>query len=313
MAGNVKISNISMKAPNTDSRFTCRQMVEGMIAHLSGKVENVLPDKPDLIVLPEHCDSPANLGEKSREYYEARGEQVLEHFRETASRNKTYIAYSARRKDEEGKWRNSTVIIDRKGNIAGVYNKNHLVITENSESGVSYGTEASLIQCDFGTVACVICFDLNFTELLDKYAKLHPDLLIFSSAYHGGLMQAYWAYACRAHFVGALKGLPGTILSPLGNAIASTTNYCDYVTASVNLDCCVAHIDENWKRFQAMKKKYGRGVSVYDPGYLGCVLISNNMEGIAVKDIVKEFEIELLDDYFKRSLKHRQENMLKVD
>ena len=173
----------------------------------------------------------------------------------------------------------------------------------------SYGTEARLIECDFGTVACAICFDLNFTELLYKYAKLHPDLIIFSSAYHGGLMQAYWAYACRAHFVGSLRGLPGTILSPIGETIASTTNYYEYVSATVNLDCRVVHIDENSKKFLAMKKKYAAGISIHDPGYLGSVLISNQMESVTVEDLLKEFGIDTVDGYFARARKHRQENM----
>jgi len=309
MAGKVTISTISVTPPRTDLTFTCRQMVEGMTAHLNWKVERVLPDSPDLIVLPEHCDAPANLGEREREYYEARGDIILDNFRETARRNKTYIAYSAKRKDEKGDWRNSTVIIDRNGGVAGVDNKNHLVIKENTEDGVVYGNETPLIRCDFGTVACIICFDLNFTVLLDRYAKLHPDLLVFSSAYHGGLMQPYWAYACRAHFVGALRGLPGTIISPMGDTIASTTNYCDFVTASVNLDCCVVHIDGHARSFIEMKKKYGKGVTIYDPGYVGCVLITNHMEGVTVRDIIKEFGMELMDDYFARSLEHRRENV----
>ncbi|MCK9265286.1 carbon-nitrogen hydrolase family protein [bacterium] len=309
MSQKVTISNISMAPPRTDTTRTIQEIVEGMISHIGYKLENVLPNRPDLIVLPEHCDTPANLNEKmSKEYDEVKGEQFLNFFKDISKKYNTYIAYSAGRKDKNGDWRNSTVIIDRTGGIAGEYNKNHLVITENTRDKTLYGTEAPIIQCDFGTVACVICFDLNFTDLLYKYAKLRPDILIFSSAYHGGLMQAYWAYACRAYFVGALKGGLGTILSPVGNIVASTTNYYDFVTATVNLDCCLVHISGHSSKFRAMKKKYGEGVTVYDPGHLGCVLIANNIEGITIKDIIQEFDIELLDQYFARSLKHRNEN-----
>lgn len=41
------------------------------------------------------------------------------------------------------------------------------------------------------------------------------------------------------------------------------------------------------------------------PGILGSLLISSEMEGKTVKDLVKEFKIELLDDYFKKVLAHR--------
>jgi hypothetical protein len=57
-----------------------------------------------------------------------------------------------------------------------------------------------------------------------------------------------------------------------------------------------------------MKKKYGRGVTIAEPGNLGCVLITCNRDDMTVKDMVEEFDIELLDDYWERALKHRAEN-----
>ncbi|MBN1445420.1 MAG: carbon-nitrogen hydrolase family protein [Candidatus Omnitrophica bacterium] len=314
MARYVKISNISTSPCRIERGLDYQIMVEKVKEHLDARIQAVLPDKPDLIVLPEACDRPENLYEEKKNiYYKTRGNQILDHFRETARNNNCYIAYSAVLEDKNGKWHNSTIIIDRKGGIAGAYNKNHLVIEENTVYGTEYGTDAPLIKCDFGTVACAICFDLNFDELRLKYAAARPDIILFSSMYHGGLMQAYWAYSCRVHFVGAI-GYPkeeGTIISPIGSIIAYTTHYTRFVTATVNLDCCVAHIDYNWRKFEAMKKKYGTGVKIYDPGLLGSVLLSCETEDKCIYDMVKEFEIELLDDYFKRALAHRRSNLNK--
>jgi hypothetical protein len=52
----------------------------------------------------------------------------------------------------------------------------------------------------------------------------------------------------------------------------------------------------------AMKAKYGKKVKVYDPGHLGAVLISSETDEFAIKDMIKEFELELLDEYLERSL-----------
>jgi len=130
-------------------------------------------------------------------------------------------------------------------------------------------------------------------------------LLIFSSMYHGGLMQAYWAYSCRCHFVGAVASLPCEIRNPLGEIIASNTNYFDYTFAEVNLDCRLVHLDYNWGRLKALKAKYGPKVKITDPGYLGCVLVASEHETISADEMIKEFEIELLDDYMARALAHR--------
>ena len=249
MANYVKISTFGAKPLrfHGGKALYGQEAVDRMIAHWRGRLGQVLPDKPDLIVVPEACDRyPDHSLEERLEYYQIRKDQVRDYFARVARENKCYVAYSAARETADGSWRNSTQIIDRAGNVAGIYNKNHLVIAERTQGGILYGKEASIIECDFGRVACAICFDLNFDEMRLKYVAAKPDLILFSSMYHGGLMQAYWAYSCRAHFVAAVAGQESAIISPIGETLASTTNYFDYITAAVNLDCKVAHLDENW-------------------------------------------------------------------
>ena len=310
MANYITISTIGARPYELDPALPLEDAVEKMIQHWQEELAHVLPEKPDLIVLPEACDRPPNFSlDRRHEYYQVRGERILDFFAQQAKAHNCYLAYSAARDLPDGTRRNSTTILDRKGQIAGRYNKNHLVITETTKADILCGKEAPIIQCDFGTVACAICFDLNFHELRLKYVEAKPDLIVFSSMYHGGLMQNYWAYSCRAHFVSAVAGLPSGIISPVGESIASSTNYFHYVTGRVNLDCAVVHLDYNWPKLDAMKAKYGPGVKIADPGYLGSVLISSEMEELTISDLIAEFEIERLDDYFSRSLDHRQKNL----
>ena len=51
-----------------------------------------------------------------------------------------------------------------------------------------------------------------------------------------------------------------------------------------------------------MGAKYGSKVQVFDPGYLGSVLVSSEADDISARDMAQEFELELLDDYLARSL-----------
>ena len=154
-------------------------------------------------------------------------------------------------------------------------------------------------------MAGVICFDLNFDQLKQQYVQSRPELLVFSSMYHGGFVQQQWAYSCRSWFVGAVCGLPCTVINPVGEVVAQSTNYYPYVSHTINLDYAVAHLDYNWEKLDALRHKYGRGVAVRDPGLLGAVLITSETEGVSAMDMVAEFQIELLDDYMARSLQHR--------
>ncbi|MHC4396708.1 MAG: carbon-nitrogen hydrolase family protein [Planctomycetota bacterium] len=308
----VKIATIGPRPLTVEMETKPQKVVDKMIAHWQNRFAQVLPDRPDLIVVPEACDRPAGFPlDKRLQYYRVRKNQVRDYFAKVAKENNCYIVYSAVRETDDGSWRNSSVMLDRKGNITGIYNKNHLVIEENTQAGVLYGQDAPVIECDFGRVAFAICFDLNFDELRAKYVKARPDLIIFPSMYHGGLMQAYWAYSCRSHFVAAAAGLPCEIYNPLGQVVASSTNYFDFVVATVNLDCRLVHLDYNWGRLKAMKNKYGPEVKIADPGHLGAVLVSSESENICVDEMIKEYQIELLDDYMKRALQHRHLSLQK--
>ena len=94
--------------------------------------------------------------------------------------------------------------------------------------------------------------------------------------YHGGLMQRYWAYSCQAHFVGAMGcGDPCTIINPLGELVAASTSDTPYVCAEVNLDCCLVHYDDNFKKLRAMKDKYQRHVTITDPAVSAALMLTS--------------------------------------
>jgi hypothetical protein len=82
--------------------------------------------------------------------------------------------------------------------------------------------------------------------------------------------------------------------------IAKTTNYRDFVTADINLDCCPFFLGLNHGKLNEAKKKYGDKTKISDPGYLGAVLLSCETDEFTVWDIVKEYEMEPLRGYFGR-------------
>lgn len=311
-SNHVKVATIGTRPPVMDKTRGMQKMVEEVITFWDGQLKQVLTYKPDLIVLPEACDRPGGLTRNEQfEYFKARGDQVLNFLASVAKINSCYIVFGTKHLQEEGVWRNSSILLNRQGEIAGIYNKNYPTIDE-IESGIVPGKEAPVFKCDFGTVACVICYDLNFTDLCNKYMVQKPDILVFSSMYHGGLMQSYWAYQCRSYFVGAMgfREIPSEIRNPLGEVVASSTNYFDFTVATINLDCELVHLDNNWDHLKRMKEKYGDAVTITDPGRLGPVLITSEHETVSAEEMTKEFGMELLDNYFNRSMDIRQKNII---
>jgi predicted amidohydrolase len=290
---------------------TDEEAVEKAIEWWRMHLEQVWPDEPDLVVLPEACDRfPEFPLERRRAYYEYRGDRVRDFLAGQAREHRCCIAYSAARQQPGGLWCNTTEIIDRGGKTAGQYHKNHITVGE-YEAGLQYGAESPLIRCDFGTVACAICFDLNFEELRDRYRVQRPDLIVFCSMYHGGLAQKIWAYECQAYFVGAVTGLRCDVLSPQGESIAASSSYGCHVAARINLDRELVHLDFNGEKLAAAKRKYRAKIGISIPDYLGSVLLTSELEEHTVQDVMREFGMASWREYHAASEKHREEHLPK--
>lgn len=300
MANVIRVASLGPNCPQ-ENPAPNQVAVDKMKDFWQFQLDQVLSDQPDLIVIPETSDRYQKMSLENQDiYYQVRGHQMRDFFCEIAAKNKCNIAYSAIRILDDGKKANSTQIINRTGKIIGIYDKNCTVIPETETKGVYFGTQTPIIECDFGKVACAICFDLNFVEVLEKYGT-QPDLILFCSMYHGGLMQSYWAYQAQAHFIGAVYENQCTVIDPLGEVLGKSTDYYNYISLDINLDCEVVHLDGNMQKIKDAKKKYGKKLIVKDPGHLGAVLLSNESKEYSVLQIIKEFEIELLSDYWKRT------------
>lgn len=303
-AKRIVVSLLGRRAPDRTD-LAGDAALDYMKAYWKKEFDQVLANKPDLIVMPEASDRyPGLPPEKLREWYRFRGNKMRDFLAEIARQNHCYIAYAGARLLPDGSCRNSIQLIDRSGNIAGIYNKNHPVPSETFRMGILCGKDAPVFETDFGRVAMAICFDLNFHELLEKYAVQRPDLILFSSLYHGGIMQNYWAYHCRSYFVSAFPD-ECTVVNPLGETVARSSNYSKLLTAPVNLDNVVVHLDENWEKLSSLKHKYGRSVTIQDPGFLGAVLVTSEHPDITAREMIAEFGIATWDDYYARCLKHR--------
>ena len=289
-----------------------QEAVPRMKAHWENQLDQVLPERPELIVLHECSSRFPNMTMADRlKYYHDHHAEFLDFFRTKAADNHCCIVYSAVRELPDGTRRNSSQFIDSSGKVVSTYDKNYPVIEETTVQNVLPGENETVIDTEFGRLGFATCFDLNFTELLERYARRKPNLMLFSSMYHGGLMQAYWAYRCRSWFVGAIARDECTVINPLGHKVAASTNYFHYVVSSVNTDYEVFHLDYNRPKLAQARKKYGRKISVFEPGHLACVLLTSESPEITAAQVVEEFGIERLDDYFSRVIKfHRKSDMV---
>ena len=81
----------------------------------------------------------------------------------------------------------------------------------------------------------------------------------------------------------------------------------NWALARINLDRRLLHMDYNWDKMDAMLAKYGTGVSF---GYYtreAKYTVASEMEGITADDLIAEFGLERMGDYFARAVRRRDE------
>ena len=307
MARYVRISTIGAPYLNVDTTLPYGKVWEYMKAHLTTQVNQVLPDNPDLIVLPEMCDIPNGYSPSlTGGYVDHRGTENIEFFAEIARENNCNISFSTITRGKGDYCLNTTCLLNRDGSAAGIYDKYYVVPIE-YEWNIKCGTETPMFELDIGKVVCAICFDLNFDDLRNRYKLLKPELILFSSMYHGGLKQHMWAQACRAYFVGAIAhSRPSAIISPLGETVAYSTNYQNYITATVNMDYELIHL-KYMEELRELKKKYGKGATIFDPGNIGYVLLTSERDDISAAEMMREFGMTNYDEYIAESIMMRED------
>lgn len=310
MSRKVRVTAISENHRVYDGSGNFEKITKMEADFIVGEINKVMVDKPDLIVLPEVYDRPGGIPRDiCREYYNVRGNFIYDRVKETAKSNNVNIVFSAVMDGGDGYMRNRQMFIGRNGKELGIYDKNHLVWEEHTQSNIAFGKGASVVDTDIGKLGGVICYDLNFDELREKYIALKPEILCFSSMYHGGYVARNWAYTNRCFFIASVSQRNGYMINPLGEVIAEMNPYISSITKEINLDYVVAHIDYNVPsgKVRALKEKYRELAEIETPRGLGCIMITSHHPEVSAKDMAKEFEIELLDDLFARGRKQRED------
>lgn len=197
---------------------------------------------------------------------------------------------------EGGRVYNAQAVIGPDGSLLGSYRKSFLPRAEMA-GGLARGNGAVVIDSPAGRIGGAICFDLNYADLRLAYRALQPDVIAFSSMFHGGHMQVTWAYETRAFFVGACKDVLSEIRDPLGRVLASATGYTLIASARINLDRVIVHLDGNQDRFADMQRAWGAGVRIEASGELGVALITCERADRSIADLIREFGLVPLDAY----------------
>jgi predicted amidohydrolase len=208
----------------------------------------------DIIALPEEC-----RGETVSEGLDG---PTITAMGALASKHRTYIVCPINRKDGDRRF-NSAVLLDRRGQVAAVYNKMYpFSFAKDSPTNIQVdgfghvllqpGETPTVVSTDFGRVGLAICFDVNWPRVWQRLEDFGAELVIWPSAYTAGrslqahaiqhnyyIMSATWVPDCLVY------DLDGEELLYEHSNVAANINVSRF---TFDLDRCLFHQDYNLSR-----------------------------------------------------------------
>lgn len=79
------------------------------------------------------------------------------------------------------------------------------------------------------------------------------------------------------------------------------------MTAELNLDYALVHLDFNMDKLGQIQEKYGTGVAIRDPGGLGGVLLLSQSPAVTAGQLMAEYAMETRQGYLDAMAKENHE------
>jgi beta-ureidopropionase len=282
---------------------------ESRIERILRRMELVAGIQPDLICLPELFDT-IWVSEQYKISEVAESEEVpgpvTARIAEFARINNCYVACPVYTK-KGGNYYNSSLLINRKGNIAGAYNKIHPVISEilpsgpTDDVGITPGAlDQPVVETDFGKVGMQICYDANWTDGWENCKNKGAEIVMFSSAFPGGRILNHYAERFGI-FIVSSTGQDSRIVDMSGSDIDSSSTFVRYSWARVNLEKVNTCTWPTNEKIPEIFKKYGSRLEIKVRDNTSIITIASLDPEIKVRDIVKEFELQTVEENINSS------------
>ena len=291
--------------------------MESRMRRVLQRMEKVAGLQPDIICLPELFNIIwVKEGEKDKPLSEIAEDEKIpgectSRIAEFAKKHNCYVVCPVVTK-KDGHFYNSSLLLDRKGEIAGVYHKIHPVKTEilpnkaYKGGGITPGAlDQPVIETDFGKVGMQICYDTNWWDGWYNFKEKGAEIMFFSSAFPGGRILNFYAWRGPFYVVSS-TGNDARIIDTSGNDIDSSSTFVRYSWAYINLEKVNVSTWPTNGRLPDIFSKYGKRLDIKVWDNTGVITIESRDPDIKVMDVLEEFDIPTIEEH-KRKTRESQE------
>jgi predicted amidohydrolase len=170
-------------------------------------IDEAAGESPDLVLLPENCLCLGTNAQMRAAALRLESNEIGA-LRDAARRARAAVVLGGmKRLDDTGEVFNSALVIDRDGEVAGLYDKIHLFNatvggrTFDASSVERAGDCPVLADIAGVRVGLTICYDVRFPELYRRLAAGGAEVLLVPAAFVQATGEAHWEVLLRARAI----------------------------------------------------------------------------------------------------------------
>lgn len=174
--------------------------------------------------------------------------------KEAARENEIYVVCGVYESttDDNGRAYNTTVLIDRSGQLLHSYQKTHLYDAfsyKESDTITPGENQYKVVETEFGKIGLMVCYELRFPEIARQFALQEADVLLVPAGWMAGpLKEDHWQtliraraientmFVCGANLVGVGFTGRSIVVDPMGVILASGGEEETIILTDIDLD-----------------------------------------------------------------------------
>jgi deaminated glutathione amidase len=210
----------------------------------------------DFIVIPEFYMALATpkSGLLPAEVAEPLDGPFVSALKEAARENEIYVVCGMYEStiDDNGRAYNTTVFIDRSGQLLHSYQKTHLYDAfsyKESDTIIPGENEYKVVETEFGKIGLMVCYELRFPEIARQFALQEAEVLLVPAGWMAGPMKEdHWQtliraraientmFVCGANLVGVDFTGRSMVVDPMGVILASGGEEETIIITDIDID-----------------------------------------------------------------------------
>lgn len=253
---------------------------------------NVTVGERDMIVLPEFWAGASVIEDLDG--------PIITAMRQLAAEYHSYIICPISRKTETVEKLNSAVLIDRKGNVVGCYDKLYPYWGEyDIAPAPKAGTKLPVFDVDFGRIAIAICFDANFPDIWESYGRQGAEIVFWPSAYSAGSQLQSHAINNNYYVVSATTAGTSLMYDMNGECImCETAPEVNISKRTIDLDRGLYHNDFNLDLLPKLLEEHGNDIELEKTmGLESWFVLRSRKAEVSARALAKEYGLKELQQY----------------